>query len=257
MDLGIIADLPLITLWLCVAVALIAGVVKGAIGFAMPLIMVSGISSLTDPKTAIAALIVPVVLSNGLQIFRQGMDEAVKAVKDYWRYILIVCVAIFVTAQLLAQMPNRPFYFVLGIPVVVLSIVQLVGYRPVIPEENRRKAEWGVGLISGILGGLAGTWGPTTVLYLIATDTPKNKQIVVQGVVYGLGAIVLLAAHLQSGIFNGETAPLSFMMIPAALLGMWVGFKLQDRMDKDRFRTITLIVLVIVGLNLLRKGFLG
>jgi hypothetical protein len=44
-----------------------------------------------------------------------------------------------------------------------------------------------VGLIAGALGGLTGTWGPPTVLYLIALETPKAKQLLVQGVVYGSG----------------------------------------------------------------------
>jgi uncharacterized membrane protein YfcA len=175
----------------------------------------------------------------------------------HWRYLVIVCVAIFAAAQVVVLLPREAFYLILGVPVIALSLVQLAGWRPTIPPRRRNAAEWIVGLISGILGGLAGTWGPTTVLYLLAIGTPKARQMVVQGVIYGLGSVVLVLAHLRSGVLNAETAVFSAALLPAALAGMAVGFRLQDRMDQDRFRRITLLVLVVAGANLIRKGLAG
>ena len=104
---------------------------------------------------------------------------------------------------------------------------------------------------------MAGTWGPTTVLFLLAINTPKTRQIVIQGVVYGLGSVSLLFAHLQSGILNAATAPLSIALLVPAVIGMWLGFQIHDRLDQQRFRQITLIVLVIAGVNLIRRGLFG
>jgi uncharacterized membrane protein YfcA len=105
-----------------------------------------------------------------------------------------------------------------------------------------------------MLGGLAGTWGPTTVLYLLAIETPKVRQIVVQGVIYGAGSFTLLAAHLASGVLNTATAPLSAALVLPALGGVWLGFQLQDRLDQARFRKAVLAVLIVTGANLVRKG---
>ena len=256
MDLELITSIPATALMLALLITLLAGVVKGAIGFAMPLIMVSGISSVLDPKLAIAAIIIPIVVSNGLQAFREGLDLIWHALREYGRYVLIVCVMIFLAAQWVPSIPSSLFYIVLDVPVVILSLMQLAGVRFHIPPRHRAWADWLIGTLSGALGGLAGTWGPTTVLYLLAVDTPKRLQMVVQGVVYGLGSVTLLFAHLKSGILNAQTLPLSFAMLPAALVGMWLGFKVQDRLDQARFRRITLIVLTVAGLNLLRKGLL-
>ena len=95
------------------------------------------------------------------------------------------------------------------------------------------------------------------MLYLLAVETPKARQMVVQGVIYGLGSVALLAGHLQSGVLNRETAPFSAVLVIPALLGMWVGFKVQDRLDQERFRRVTLIVLAVAGLNLIRRGLVG
>jgi uncharacterized membrane protein YfcA len=143
------------------------------------------------------------------------------------------------------------------VPVVALSLIQLFGVRFHIPPQRRRAAEWGVGALAGGLGGLTGTWGPPTVLYLIALETPKAKQMLVQGVVYGLGSISLLAGHLQSGVLTLVTAPFSAALLIPAVVGMQVGFWMGDRLNPDLFRKITLIVLVIAGANLVRRGLFG
>lgn len=240
---------------LALGITVMAGVIKGAVGFAMPLVMVSGLSSIIDPKLALAAIILPIVMSNGWQTFRQGVGPAWQAIKDFRRYLIVVCVAIFLAAQTVTFIPDKVFYAVLGIPVVGLSVLQLLGLKLQIKPKDRTWSEWVIGLISGILGGIAGTWGPTTVLYLMAINTPKAQQMVVQGVIYGLGSVTLLLAHLQSGILNRETAPLSALLLIPAGIGMMIGFRLQDRMDQALFRKVTLLVLVVAGLNLIRKAF--
>lgn len=254
--LDIVFPHPMAIVVAAFAIAVIAGVIKGAVGFAMPLVMVSGFSSIMDPKVGLAILIVPVVISNVMQTFRNGVAPAWDAIIEFRRYLLIVCIAIIVAAQAVNYVSDQAFYAVLGVPVVALSVLQLLGWRMQIKPENRNKTEWGVGLLSGILGGLAGTWGPTTVLYLIAIDTPKVKQMVVQGVIYGLGAIALLLGHIQSGIFNRDTAPFSAVLLVPAVIGMWIGFRIQDRMNQELFRRATLVVLVVAGLNLIRKALI-
>lgn len=252
-----ILGLAPVTLALAIGVALIAGVIKGTVGFAMPLIMVSGLSTIMDPKLALAAMIFPVLASNAIQTFRQGFAEALSAAREFWRYLLIICVAIVITAQGVAQIPSQMFYLILGVPVVILSFIQLVGFRFHVPPHRRARAEWGIGLISGILGGIAGTWGPTTVLYLIAIDTPKARQMTVQGLIYGVGSAAFFAAHLKSGILNIHTIPLSTLLLIPAFAGLWLGFRIQDRMDANLFRKATLAVLIVAGLNLVRRGIMG
>lgn len=239
------------------AVTLLAGVVKGAVGFAMPLIMVSGMGVLIDPKIVVAAIILPIVASNALQVVRAGLGPARDAVRDFALYIVLVCVFILVSAQFLTLISTRAMFLVLGVPVTVLCGIQLAGLRLTIPQHRRRLGSIVAGTLSGILGGLAGTWGPTTVLYLVAVDTPKARQIAVQGVIYGLGSVMLLLGHLRSGVLNGQTVWLSAVLLVPALSGMWLGFRIHDRIDQHTFRKATLAVLFVAGLNLIRKGVMG
>ncbi|MGP1356198.1 sulfite exporter TauE/SafE family protein [Roseicyclus sp.] len=250
----------LMPLWAFAAafgITLVAGFVKGAIGFAMPLIMISGLSLFLDPLVAVAGIILPIVMSNILQTMRFGPSEVGAAIREYWRYILIVCVTIVIVAQFVTLVTPQTFYLILGVPVVILSVIQLLGVRFHIPPHRRTLSEWLVGFVSGAIGGMTGTWGPPTVLYLIALETPKAKQLLVQGVVYGLGSVSLLLGHLQSGVLNLTTAPFSAALLLPAWLGMLVGFRLSDRLNPEVFRKVTLAVLVVAGANLVRRGVFG
>jgi hypothetical protein len=247
---------PALFVFAC-CVTMLGGFVKGAVGFAQPLIMISGMGIFIAPELVVAGLIIPIVATNFWQVSRAGLGPARAALIEHWRYIALVCVMILVSAQFVRQIPADTMFIVLGVPVVVLCLIQLVGWRPQIAPRWRRPFEWGAGTVSGILGGLAGTWGPPTVLYLLALNTPRERQMAVQGVIYGLGSVMLLAGHLKSGILNAETWGFSAILVLPALAGMWLGFRLGDRFDQDRFRKVTLLVLIVAGANLIRRGVMG
>ena len=238
-------------------IAVVGGFIKGAVGFAMPLVMVSLLGIFLEPQLVVAGIILPIVTTNFLQIIRAGWTEAFSALREYRIFVGLMVVMIFVSAQFLTRIPSDIMRIVLGIPVMALCLVQLMGLRLVIAPKYRMFFSTIAGILAGILGGLAGTWGPPTVLYLLAVETPKARQMAVQGVIYGVGAVALLIGHLQSGVLNWQTAPFSASLIPPALLGMWLGFKLGARLDQEKFRKMTLIVLAVAGANLIRRGLIG
>lgn len=252
--------MELMPLWAFAAalgVTLFAGIVKGAIGFGVPLIILSGLTLFLDPLLSVAGLILPALISNLVQVARHPKAEIVDAVQEHWRYIAVVCVLILGVSQLVVFVPERVFLLILGVPVMALSVVQLAGVKFSIPPERRRVAEWSIGGLTGVLGGFTGSWGPLTVLYLIALDMPKMRQLLVQGVVYSMGAVFLLVGHLQSGVLNAATIPFSALLLVPIFIGMQIGFRLGAMLDAKLFRNLTLLLLVVAGANLVRRGLFG
>lgn len=237
-------------------VGLIAGIVKGVVGFAMPMILISGLSSVMAPEVALAALIVPTLMSNLWLALRQGVAAAWHSMADHLRFLTVILIAIAISAQFVTLLSQQQLFLIIGIPIVTFAIIQLVGWEPMIEARHRRSFEVGAGLFAGAVGGLAGNWGSPTVLYLLALNTPKSDAMRIQGVVFGAGSIVLLLAHLKSGVLSAETAPLSLAMLVPTGVGMLMGFAIGDRIDQKRFRRITLLVLIVAGLNLIRRGLM-
>ena len=236
-------------------VTFFAGFVKGAIGFAMPMIMLSAFGSILPPTTALAALIIPTLITNIQQAFRQGWREAWISIVAFRWHIGVLLVFICVSAGFAQAIPQGLMYALLGVPIVCFAIWQLLGRPLALSMHRRRRAEIGTGIIGGLYGGISGIWGPPLIVLLLSLGVDKREQIRVQGVVFLLGAVVLTVAHLTSGVLNSQTLPFSAALVAPAVAGMLAGFVLQDKLDVVQFRRWTLVLLILSGLNLVRRAF--
>ena len=246
--------LDLILLLLAVAVTLFASVVKGAVGFAMPMIMISGLASFLPAEQALAALIVPTLATNLAQALRQGLGAALATLREYRRLLITLCLVILAAAQAVPVIPQALLLLTLGLPIVAFALSQLAGWQLRFDAHNRGRAEVLTGLVAGFFGGISGVWGPPTIALLISLDVDKRENVRVQGVVYLIGAAMLAVAHLGSGVLNAATLPLSVALTLPAMAGLFLGFAIHDRLDAARFRRWTLVILALTGLNLVRRA---
>ncbi|MTH65705.1 sulfite exporter TauE/SafE family protein [Paracoccus shanxieyensis] len=240
--------------WTAIAVTVAAGFVKGAIGFAMPIIMVSVLGSFLTAQQALAAVILPVLITNIHQALRRGWRPAWQAVLDYRWHIGALLVVIPLSAGLATVVPQWLMYGLLGLPITAYALWQLAGRSMVIPVRHRRGVEIGSGIIGGLYGGIAGIWGPPLIVLLLSINAPKEEQMRVQGVVFFLGAAILTVAHLQTGVLNADSLPFSAILVIPAVIGMALGYLAHDRLDIVQFRRWTLILLTLTGLNLIRRA---
>ncbi len=253
--MGAIFDLVPVSLFaLALMITFLGGFVKGAVGFALPLIMMSGLGAILPPEIALAGLILPAAIANCWQAFRQGLRNALGSILGHWPFIAIGLGVMVVSAQVVLALPQWLFFAAIGVPITLFSAMQLMGWQLRVAPHRRALATVLFGAIGGVLGGLSAIWGPPTVAYLTSLDVAKREHVRVQGMVYFLGSIVLLVSHLRSGVLNTGTVPFSALLVLPALAGMWVGQRMQDRMDRDQFLRATLLVLLVAGLNLVRRA---
>ena len=238
---------------LALFIAVCGGFVKGVVGFAMPLVLISGLTFFIAPEIALAGLILPTLVSNMMQSLRQGPAAAWRSIKLFKVYLITGGVTLGIAAQLVRVVPDDALKLMIGVPVVFFVLIQLTGYQFRL-SRNSLKVEAAVGGLAGFMGGISGVWGPPTVAYLTALDTAKHDQMRIQGVIYGLGSAALAVAHIGSGVLRAETWPFSAVLILPAALGMWIGGKVMDRIDQKLFRRATLIVLLLAGTNLIRRA---
>jgi uncharacterized membrane protein YfcA len=249
----IAAGQPAMAVAAALAVTLFAGFVKGAVGFAMPMIMISAFSSFLPPDLALAGLILPTLVTNISQAFRQGVNAAGQTAATYRRFLIATVVFIAVSAPLALVIPRTAFLLMLGLPITVFAGLQLAGRSLALPIRHRTRAEWGLGVIGGLYGGVSGIWGPPLLILLLSTGVGKTEAIRAQGVVFLIGAVALLAAHLHTGLATPQSLGFSAALVVPALIGQHSGFRVQDRLDQPRFRRWTQGLLVLTGLNLIRQ----
>jgi uncharacterized membrane protein YfcA len=239
------------------AVLFAGGVAKGATGFALPLVAVGGLAAFLPAQTAVALMIVPTLATNIWQALRQGLGAAGETLARYRRLNLALLPTILICAQLLAALPDRPIFLILGVGLVGFSALQIAGPRLPVTGPRAHAAEIGAGLVGGFFGGVAGIWGPPIALYLMARDTPKAEAMRAMGLSFLLGSVVLTLGHTASGVLDREGAALSAFALAPVAAGMAAGLALADRMDQALFRRVALAVIVVAGLNLLRRAAFG
>ena len=110
-------------------------------------------------------------------------------------------------------------------------------------------------VVGGFFGGLSGHLGAADRdVPAWPPDLPKAEMLRAQSLSFLLGSLVLFVAHLHSGVLNAVTLPASAWLTLPTMAAMFVGYRVHDRLDQDRFRKVTLAVLVLTGLNLLRRA---
>jgi uncharacterized protein len=233
-------------------VTLFAGFVKGAVGFAMPMILVSAFVVFMPQELALAGLILPTLFTNLSQAFRQGVRPAKETTRTYRRFLIGTVICIAISAPFADAVPRMAYLLMLGLPITIFAALQLMGYSLAIQLHHRDRAEWGLGAIGGLYGGVSGIWGPPLLVFLLSTGEDKVQMIRAQGVVFLIGAMALLVSHLVTGLANAQTLGFSAALSVPALVGLYAGYWVQDRLDQARFRRWTQALLVITGLNMVR-----
>ena len=239
------------------AVAMLAGFVKGVIGFAFPTIMIAVLGAIMPPEQALAWLLLAAVTTNFWQSVRQGLKEMWKTMRKYKFFLVAGCVVIIPSAQIVPVMPPGVMQLLISVPVLTYAITTLAGKPVWLPQKPGRGIEAGVGAVAGFFGGISGTWGPPTAAFLTAMNTEKAEQVRIQGIIYFPAAIVLSLSHLYSGVLNEETIAASVLMIVPAMLGIVIGLKMNDRIRHSTFQRITLIALILAGTNLAVTGIVS
>ena len=238
------------------AVTLFAGFVKGAVGFAMPMILVSAFAVFLPQHLALAGLILPTLVTNLSQAFRQGVGPARETSVTYRRFLIATVVGIVISAPFAGAIPRMAYLLMLGLPITLFAGLQLAGQSLAIHLDHRDRAEWVLGAVGGLYGGVSGIWGPPLLVFLLSTGADKGQMIRAQGVVFLIGAATLLAAHLGTGLLNAETLGFSAALSLPALAGLYAGYRVQDQLDQQRFRRWTQALLVVTGLNMVRLALM-
>ncbi len=250
-------DISTFYLLLCFIVAVFAGFTKGVTGFALPMILISGMANFLHPELAIASIVVPTFVGNAWQALRQGPRELWSSLQKHAILIITTLAGIFIFAQLLGGLKLQLLLILLGSSIFLASFIQIIGVEIKIKPQNRKIGAFITGTIAGFFGSISGTWGPPTMIYLLAINTPKAEQTRTAGISFGLGALMFWIAHQRSGLVTPEALGLSFYLLIPMFIGLFLGARAQDKIDQATFRKVTLWVLLLASLNILRKAMFG
>lgn len=247
----ILPDLSVLAVAVIAVAFVFAGTVKGTIGAGLPLASIPILALVVEPATAVSLTIVPVIATNVWQSFHGGHYREV--LRRFWVFLACLVAGVIAGAQILATADPAVTKIVLGAIVVLVSAGQLIGGGFTVPDRAQRWLNPVTGAASGVFGGMAGMMVPA-VIYAAALRLSKNLLISLFALIALLGTAPLYVTLFANGVLRGtELAISALAMLPTAA-GLLFGTRLRQRISQRQFERLLFVGLIVVGLNLIRKG---
>ena len=240
---------PTIIIIIILAV-LAGGLVKGTLGFGMPMVALPIIAFIIPPTTAMILLCAPIFLTNFLQIkFRQGVSS--------YRFLpmfLSLIVGLIIGARLILEIDVNTITQIIAVSIIFAALVNCFGIKIKNINKNHENTITSlIGFGSGILGGLSTFYGPPMLAYLVAVDLPKEKFVRTVSTMYFIGSFPLYGSLIYYGFATKEDLIFSLILIIPAFIAQQLGTKIRDKFNQKQFRLCILITLIILGFSLLVK----
>ena len=162
-----------------IAVFVLAGLVKGAIGLGLPTIAMGLLGAWFPPATAAAILILPALLTNVWQM--TAGPDLVAIVRRHFMMYLFAVLGTLLSIGIITNANTRVATALLGITLVSYAIVGLSGWRFVIRGKSEFWLGQIVGLVSGILNGATGVFVIPSAPCLPRLPRPRHLHRLFRG----------------------------------------------------------------------------
>lgn len=236
------------TLVLIIAMAAFGfgGVIKGAMGFGLPLLAIPAITAAHSLPMALSIAVFPVVTTNLWQLwaFREARSEA----PFLPGFLMVGAAGLIFGVFALSWVRDAYLEVALGGLVLAYLALRLRGKDGVRPR-------WASARVAPIAGGLAGAVHGATGLsglvgtpYLHAMTLPRPAFVFANGAMFTLFSAMQAPTLWALGLYQPSAIWMGIATLPLTLLGLWIGSTLGARLKSDAFSNAVLIILAVAAI---------
>jgi uncharacterized membrane protein YfcA len=225
-----------------VGLVLIGGIVFGLAGFGFALFSAPPLLFLYAPVTIVVMVNVLSSISGIVVVRAERRDVDFQIIR-----VLIppATVGLIAGVFVLRYVDGSYIKVAAGIVVFAFALLIATGFR--VPGARHRRAPVAAVFCRGLLGTTSGLNGPPVALLFTARGLPPTVfrvTITTYFMAVDILVIVLLAA---TGQLRRDDLVLALAMIPASLVGRWIGRRLAGRLTPETFRRIVIGLLLVTG----------
>ncbi len=233
---------PLVLMAVACVVAL-AGCVQGLSGFGAGLVLVSTLPWFLDISFVVPFAAVFSYLTVLAVAWRHWKEVR-------FRYALPLILGLFpgIPVGMAFLQGVDPLWATgaLGLVLVAYTLWSLIANAE---SSARISPKWGpvFGITGGILGGAFSSSGPPIVLYATLQDWNKGETVGTLQAFFICQGALTISGFFYKGLVNAETLSWNLYLLPALLLGVWLGDKVHHRVNEGTFRRIVMFGLMVMG----------
>jgi len=234
------------------ATFLVAGAIKGVIGLGLPTVAMGLLGLAMAPVQAAALLIIPATLTNVWQLAFGGHLRVLT--RRLWPLLLAIFIGTGLGTSWIGMAGGPWVVRALGGALLLYALSGLA--LPTLQVAASVESWLGpvCGLLTGIVTSATGVFVIPAVPYLQALGLSKDELVQALGLSFTASTLALAAGLLWRGALGGGELSASLLALAPALLGMWLGQWLRQRISAVLFRRVFFIGLGMLGAHLLVSG---
>jgi len=250
---GLQSDVSGGLLALFVVVAVVAGAVKGMIGFGYALITTPIFASVIDPTLAVVVLAIPPWMLNMFQVGET--DTGLAFVREEWALLVLAVFGTVVGVTFLAQFRTGPIVpFLIGLVIFGYVVFQVAQNFVTVEEAHHPVALSVAGVLEGFLLAVANL-GPLLPAYFHTFERDVERYI--GGLSMVLGTIFTVRI-VQMLVFTDLLTPyrlwLGSIIALVTVVGLLLGTYLRRlEIDEAKFNWFVVGLLFVISLNIFRN----
>jgi hypothetical protein len=231
------------------------GLAKGVFGLGMPFVGLPFMVMAIPFQTALALFLVPNFTANGQQMF--GGGRFVARLKRWAPLIGPMLVVIPFSVTILVKIDQPTAILILGVVSVAFAALQIMPFTADVSPRHERWLSPIVGLCAGSLAGISGLYGPVVIIYLMALRIPKDEFVASMGLIYFTGSVALYGSLAAFAVITRDVLIVS--AVGAGIIGAMIllANRIRRRIAEARYRKMVLVILMIMGADMIRRGLLG
>ena len=227
--------------------AFLGALVQGATGFGSGLLINAFWLHIMEPAYAIPLNVVTSLFISGVPIYRLRKKLDFSKLKQF---AIFGVVGIPIGMYLLLISDPSKLKFSIGILLVIYAILMLKIRSFSIKVDNKLLNNV-VALISGVIGGLTALLGIIPVAWFSVQKLSKNTKRGTYEPFIFITSIVAILSFGFAGLYKIEMLYDLIKIIPALLIGSWIGIKIYALINEALFRQVILGLIFLAGLVLL------
>ena len=192
-----------------------------------------------------AALVIPNLVMDGLQLRRQGPLGATP--RRLAPLLVFTMLGTIVGTKLLVVLSGRTATLILGAFVLGFVALDLARFSPRVPAGWERLLAPPVGLAAGVMGGITSAPGTALAIYFVALGMDKREFVRSIAFTFLVVKAVQLASLGWYGLLGWPLVLGSLGLTAAGLAGFGLGVRVQDRLDQRAFNRGVLVFLATLG----------
>ena len=228
---------------------LLAGVVKGFVGLGLPTVAMALLSLRMPPAEAAALLLLPSFITNVWQLAEGSYLS--NLIQRLWPTLLAIFISTAVAAGIIVSTKSAVASAALGGALLLYAVAGLLNFHINVSLQAERWAGPIVGIVTGFITGVTGTFVVPVVPYLTGLGLARDELVQALGLSFTVSTVALSLGLLWHDALTRQSVSNSAIAILPALLGMMVGGGIRRRISPARFRRWFFVGLGLLALHLI------